>query len=76
MFTTKVHANVTTQEKITTVINHLVDMYTKGSRVNNGVNIPSFMNQMEYKRAYQEAIQMAQDGTLNSYYNRVLQGTV
>lgn len=76
MFTTKVHANVTTQEKITTVINHLIDMYTKGSGVNNGVNIPSFMNQMEYKRAYQEAIQMAQDGTLNSYYNRVIQGTV
>lgn len=73
---TKVHANITTQEKISIVINHLIDMYTKGSRVNNGVNIPTFMNQIEYQKAYQEAIQMAQDGTLNSYYTRVIQGTV
>lgn len=73
---TNIHANVTTQEKISIVINHLIDMYTKGSEVNNGVNIPTFMNKLEYQRAYQEAIQMAQDGTLNSYYNRVIQGTV
>ena len=73
---TKVHANVTTQEKISVVINHLVDMYTKGSGVNNGVNIPTFMNKLEYQRAYQEAIQMAQDGTLNSYYIRLIHGAV